>query len=237
MKKQYGVYTHARPNGIVFYVGKGTVERSKWINRGTRYQWHQNIVNKYGSTNIRIRFFKCPSEKIALLREARMITNYRKRGLSLVNFNNGGEGCSGYRWTLQQKEKLRKTKARPEKRTKLRKSIKRFWKNNPEARIRVAKKIRNIWKDPKYRKQFSKKIKENWKNPKRRPKLLAGVRRTNNSPKVRKLRSQQFKRLWKTKKFRNKVIKSHLGHVHTKEHKKKISDSCKKYWKTKRVQK
>lgn len=93
----YFVYQHRRGDtNDVFYVGKGKLARGKpyrataRVNRNPHWQ---NIVNLHG--------FKAEvlvdgiDEEFAFLIERETIDIYRRRGYSLVNYTDGGEGTSG----------------------------------------------------------------------------------------------------------------------------------------------
>lgn len=92
--KQFYVYTHSRPDGSVFYVGKGTIKRSMKLSRPENPH-HINVVNKYGRKNIIVRTHPCRDEGQAFDLERMMISGYRASGIKLVNMTDGGEGSSG----------------------------------------------------------------------------------------------------------------------------------------------
>jgi hypothetical protein len=91
------VYTHARPDGSTFYVGKGTGSRSR--NFKLRSPWHENIVAKYGADKILVEEFECPDEATAFDLEKFLIKELRVAGSVLVNLSDGGEGPTGCKWT------------------------------------------------------------------------------------------------------------------------------------------
>ncbi|MDD2865058.1 MAG: NUMOD3 domain-containing DNA-binding protein [Methylococcales bacterium] len=94
MTKQFYVYTHAKPDGSIFYVGKGLKRRTDSISRDNNH--HKNIVKKYGKENIIVKTMLCRSEQHALDLEVRMIAALRNGGVKLVNLTDGGEGTCGY---------------------------------------------------------------------------------------------------------------------------------------------
>jgi hypothetical protein len=104
--KVFGVYTHARPDGTVFYVGKGTEKRARELVNCRRNNWHTQIVRKYGVEAITVQFFACGSEANALEREIELIKQYREIGVKLVNLTDGGQGTSGYKHTAVHCEQL-----------------------------------------------------------------------------------------------------------------------------------
>lgn len=95
MNKQFYVYTHARPDGRVFYVGKGCARRAHDFSPARRTPHHLNIIKKYGRDQIRVEILNCVSEAEAFDRERDLIRSLRESGHSLVNLTMGGEGASG----------------------------------------------------------------------------------------------------------------------------------------------
>jgi hypothetical protein len=93
MERQFYTYLPCKPNGEVFYVGKGTGKRSHEFYG--RNDCHSKIVQKYGKDNILVCVFKCGSEQQAFSDEIQHIAQLRKEGYDLANFTDGGEGSSG----------------------------------------------------------------------------------------------------------------------------------------------
>lgn len=95
-------YAHTKPNGTIFYIGKGKDCRA-WDKDNRNTYWH-NIVNKYGyevkiiANNI--------DEELALLCEIEAIDIYKRRGFQLCNMTEGGEGFSGGKHTQESKNKM-----------------------------------------------------------------------------------------------------------------------------------
>ena len=87
---KFYTYLHCKPDGTPFYIGKGNGRRARRFDR--RNKMHRDIVAHYGVENIRIFIFKCESEDQALADEIQQITQFRREGLRLANFNDGGEG-------------------------------------------------------------------------------------------------------------------------------------------------
>jgi hypothetical protein len=102
MDRQFCVYTHKKPNGDPFYIGKGLVSRAYDFASSRRTEWHKNIVKKYGRTNILIEIILCDSEEQAFLLEKQKIKLARSMGFPLVNLTDGGEGTSGLKPNEQQ---------------------------------------------------------------------------------------------------------------------------------------
>lgn len=97
MSKAIGAYLHSRPSGMPFYVGKGTVKRSRDLCGASRSGWHQKIVAKHGRENIVVTFMECSTEEFAFLLEKGLIKTLIRNGYELCNFTSGGEGISGWK--------------------------------------------------------------------------------------------------------------------------------------------
>jgi len=91
---EYYAYIHARPDGRVFYVGKGSGYRSGVMSCG-RNSYHKNIINKYGPANILVGTIDCSSEEIAFDLERGLIKCFKRSGVALVNQTEGGDGVRG----------------------------------------------------------------------------------------------------------------------------------------------
>jgi len=87
------VYLHAKPQGDIFYVGKGRGDR--YLPSKGRNKHHKHIVFKYGSKNIEVAKIECSSHSIALDLEIGIIKCLLRSGVSLVNQTRGGEGALG----------------------------------------------------------------------------------------------------------------------------------------------
>ena len=96
------VYTHARPYGAVFYVGKGSGRRAWDLAPTRRKRWHMNIVLKHGRENIVIKTIPVGTEQLAFELERLLIAEYRASGARLANLTDGGEGCAGRRMSAKQ---------------------------------------------------------------------------------------------------------------------------------------
>ena len=121
--KVFGVYTHAKPDGTVFYVGKGTERRSRDFRM--RSKPHKNVVAQCGADKIIVEFRPCESEATAFAEEVRLIARYRELGDWLVNITAGGEGPSGYRHSDEAREKIRA-------------AHKKIFQEHPEKRETIA---------------------------------------------------------------------------------------------------
>ena len=107
-KRNFYVYYHCRPDGSVFYIGKGTRKRSKCISKNKRNNYYNNTVAKYGAENI-IKLRSLPlTEEEAFFFEIEEIAHHRRRGSKLCNLTDGGEGNNMTERTEAQKAALAK---------------------------------------------------------------------------------------------------------------------------------
>jgi hypothetical protein len=99
----YYTYGHYKADSKeLFYVGKGKGSRAH--EKDSRSDYWRNIVNKYGYT-VEI-FAEWEFEKDAFIHERFLIDCFQDL-TDLCNLTDGGEGCSGYVWTDEQKAKLK----------------------------------------------------------------------------------------------------------------------------------
>lgn len=105
MSKVYGVYMHCKPDGLPFYIGKGTDKRSRDFFTG-RNSRHKRTVAKYGRENILVRFMQCESESSALEMEKGLIKTFRVCGFDLANYTDGGDGVSGIKHTEETRKRM-----------------------------------------------------------------------------------------------------------------------------------
>lgn len=142
---EFYTYIHAKPDGSIFYVGKGCGGRSHMLTQ--RSQHHRRMIKKYG---VRIFVFPCESEEQAFADEIQQIAQLRAEGFELVNRTDGGDGTSGYRHTDEAKAKVSKAQTgRPstlkgkklsdEVRKKVSDGVKKWAEQrNPEDRSKIA---------------------------------------------------------------------------------------------------
>lgn len=136
-KKSFYAYTHSRPDGSVFYVGKGQGRRA-WNFTHGRNPHHRSIIKKHGADNIIVTVYPCPSEDAAFELERSLIAQYP----DLANMTEGGEGASGrpisdkVRATFDVSRGLPKSeKARAAAGAAMKKS----WETNPAMRENAAR--------------------------------------------------------------------------------------------------
>ena len=97
-------YAHYKPEGGLFYIGKGAGKRA--YNMKMRNKYWKNVVAKYGNPIVEI-LANWKTEAEALKHEKLLISSFKEMGLKLVNLTDGGEGVSGYKHTEETKQKMR----------------------------------------------------------------------------------------------------------------------------------
>lgn len=85
---KYYVYAHAKPDGEVFYVGKGSGKRL--FHTGNRSAFWKRITEKYDYTVFLLE--EGLSESRAYKQEMFWIKHYKKIGQCVANFTLGGDG-------------------------------------------------------------------------------------------------------------------------------------------------
>jgi len=99
----YYTYGHYKADSKeLFYIGKGKGNRAH--EKDSRSDFWRNIVGKHGYT-VEI-FADWPTEEDAFTHEKFLIECFRDLTV-LCNLTDGGDGCSGYVWTDEQKQKLK----------------------------------------------------------------------------------------------------------------------------------
>jgi hypothetical protein len=118
---QFYTYAHYKPQGGLFYIGKGHANRA-YNTKDRNIHWRR-VVAKYGKPHVEI-LANWNTEKEALDHEKLLITSFKEMGFVLANITDGGEGCTGLRHTEEVKQRIRMLntgrKATPEQIEKLR---------------------------------------------------------------------------------------------------------------------
>lgn len=104
--KQFYTYLHCKPDGEVFYVGKGFGGRSD--SHSGRNKFHQHITAKYGWARVEVLVFPRDTEQEAFADEIKWIQVLRNAGYKLANLSDGGEGPSGVKRGPQSPEVVAK---------------------------------------------------------------------------------------------------------------------------------
>lgn len=94
-------YCHSKPDGTIFYIGKGVGRRAYSKNRN---KFWKNIVAKYGyKVDILCHW---NTEQEALEHEMFLISCFKDMGIVLANMTDGGEGAKGYKHTEDHKKSM-----------------------------------------------------------------------------------------------------------------------------------
>ena len=96
-------YAHTKPNGTIFYIGKGSGVRA-WKKTRRNIHW-KNIVTKYTNYNVEI-LANWETEQEAFGHEILLISCFKDMGYKLSNMTSGGEGTSGLKLTQEHKQKI-----------------------------------------------------------------------------------------------------------------------------------
>jgi hypothetical protein len=153
MTERFVVYQHKRPDGSVFYVGKGLVHRAFDLAPSRRTEWHNNIVAKYGRDNIVISYQECESEAQAFELERETIKTLRLEGVQLINLTDGGEGCSGRKPTSKQLESLNRGRQKGKRGVCGPRPQLAAWRKTEEGKAHIkslSDKTRGVKKTPRY---------------------------------------------------------------------------------------
>jgi len=153
MRNDYCVYVHTRPDGSVFYVGKGVPSRP--YRRNGRNSIWQAEVTKMGNFLVKI-IESGLTEEQAFAKEIELIAEFRSMGIYLVNQTKGGDGCKSLVFTDDVREKLkiaRKNQIPP-----------MLGKQSSEKTKQILSEIRSGEKNPMYGKKHTEETKEKFKN-------------------------------------------------------------------------
>lgn len=142
-EKSFYAYTHSRPDGSVFYVGKGFARRAWWFKQG-RNPYHRSIIEKHGAENIIVTIYPCVDENAAFELEKVLVTKFRAEGNRLANMTDGGEGPTGRPMSDKARAALAAYRATGVPKTEAQRqacseNMKRSWENNPAMRENAAR--------------------------------------------------------------------------------------------------
>jgi hypothetical protein len=93
-------YAHYKPDGTMFYIGKGSVRRA-YSKAGRNVVWNRT-VEKHGGFKVEI-LCRWSTEQEAFDHEIFLIDTIKKMGVPLVNIAEGGLGSTGFRHTEEHK--------------------------------------------------------------------------------------------------------------------------------------
>lgn len=108
-KEKFYVYVHSRlSTGEPFYIGKGSAKRA-YSTRGRNRYWSR-IVSKDGGFYASL-LISGVDEDLSMIVEMESIDLFRRRGCSLVNMTDGGDGASGHYPSEETRIKLSRSSA------------------------------------------------------------------------------------------------------------------------------
>jgi len=148
-EKSFYAYTHSRPDGSVFYVGKGVGRRAWWFKQG-RNPHHRSIIEKHGAANIIVTIYGCVNESAAFELEKELIAKYLALGVRLANQTAGGEGASGRPISDKVRAAFDANRGQPKTdaaKAAVSAALKKSWETNPAMRInaqQMAEKRRGV---------------------------------------------------------------------------------------------
>lgn len=136
-------YIHCKPDGTPFYVGKGV--RARYKNFRDRNNYHKKIVAKYGQENILVGKVDCSSNEIALSLEIGIIKCFKRMGVPLANFTDGGQGALGRPCSEKTKAAVAKANARRIWTEEQRQKIGEFSKGKPRPEHAIKMASKKLW--------------------------------------------------------------------------------------------
>jgi hypothetical protein len=221
VKGKFGAYTHARPDGTVFYVGKGIKSRAyKLLGRN---EWHDNIVKKYGKEKIIVTWYACESEEESFELEKSLIADLKKQEVVLTNQSDGDEGNSGYRWRDDQKVNIQRAikacwqdpeyvrnvmsarKYEPssdETKRKIGAASRRSWELNYDEYV---ERVRKFSSTDEFKKKCGDASRRMWGDLVKREKAIAGLTRVVSDPAYKRKRSKQSIAQWADPDYKKKT--------------------------------
>lgn len=97
-------YAHTKPDGSIFYIGKGSKRRA-WKTHRRNNHW-KSVVEKHGNFGVEI-LANWKTEEEAFDHEMFLINCFKEMGHLLTNKTDGGEGASGYKHSEKTKLKMK----------------------------------------------------------------------------------------------------------------------------------
>lgn len=106
---KFYTYAHYKPDGELFYIGKGNGNRAYNTRYSQRNIYWKRIVEKYGKPTVKI-LANWNTEEEAFGHEKLLISCFRDMGYKLANITSGGDGVCGIKWSEESKKKLSNSK-------------------------------------------------------------------------------------------------------------------------------
>jgi len=171
----YG-YLHARPDGSIFYVGKGKGRRAWDFSPKHRSPRHREIMREYGVSTIQVSLIYAETETEAFAIEREWISSLQRAGIRLINLTEGGEGVPLTPEMIKQRAAtLRATNLLP------------------EVKRRRSKTISLRYQDPEYKERFDVLMATVARRPDVLPKKQAAIERVRADPEIETRRIKSMK--------------------------------------------
>lgn len=132
---EFYTYAHSKPDGTIFYIGKGRKKRAYDLIKRNVY-W-KRVVEKYGIPTVEI-LANWKTEKEALDHEVLLISCFKDMGYKLTNLTDGGEGSSGFKHSQESIAKIVKVKTEQPS---------RYWLGKPrsqETKDKISKALMGV---------------------------------------------------------------------------------------------
>lgn len=196
------VYEHWRPDlNVCFYVGKGKLRRAR--SSRERNDRHAKVCRKLAKLGqkpeVRI-FANGLSEKEAFAIEIQRIAHWRGIHNHLTNMSHGGDGSTGYRFTEEQKDKIRQ------------KAIGRVLSDETRAKMVAARTGLVRTAETRAKQSISAKVVQkerrlrDMQDPAQYERIVNMARKAAADPIVREKRALNAKALWADPEYRNRVL-------------------------------
>jgi hypothetical protein len=156
-------YAHSKPDGTLFYIGKGTQKRA--YAKDNRNPYWQHVFNKHGRTVDMLAGWD--QEADALLHEQFLIACFKGMGYKLANITDGGEGVSGHKHSADVKAKMS--------------AFQKAFQNSEKMQA-VHRQAGNLAKTPERRQQQSQRAKAYMADPANRERSRAGALKQCQDP-------------------------------------------------------
>lgn len=157
-------YSHHKPDGTLFYIGKGSIKRAHA--KDNRNPHWKNIVAKHGAHKVEI-LANWETEADALEHEKFLIGCFRDLGFSLANITDGGDGVSGHKHSAETKAKMS--------------AFQKVFQNTEKMRLN-RRMCGEMAKSPERRAAQSAFVKEYMKDPANRERSRAGALKLASDP-------------------------------------------------------
>lgn len=178
---EFYTYAHSKPDGTIFYIGKGRKNRAYDLVKRNVY-W-KRVVEKYGQPTVEI-LANWKTEAEAFDHEILLISCFKDMGYKLANLTNGGEGSTGFKHSQESIEKIVKIKTENPSKYWLGKS------RSQETKDKISKALMGVGRP--HTEEAKKKISEAHK----------GKKQGSPSWKTRKKLSLAIKKVWEARKLK-----------------------------------